>query len=131
MMRWSPLARALALLGWAATILTLLLWFGWLSTMPYGWGIAIMLCLPLFAAGPGLWKRRGYTYAWCSLLSLAYMALGLMEVFATSVGRTPAMAHLLAAVALFLGCVLYPRLSNREQGPASATAPEDPAPGES
>ena len=98
--------------------------------MPYGWGIAIVLCLPLALAGPGLWKRRKYTYAWCSLLSLAYMALGLMEVFATSVGRTPAMLHLLSTVGLFLGCVLYPRLYNREQTGINAV-PAAPAPEES
>ncbi len=123
------MARALALLGWATTMMTLLLWFGWRSTMPYGWGIAIVLCLPLALAGPGLWKRRKYTYAWCSLLSLAYMALGLMEVFATSVGRTPAMLHLLATVCLFLGCVLYPLLYNREQTGLRAV-PAAPAPAE-
>lgn len=115
MRRWSPAARALTLGGWLVALVSLPLWFGWYSTMPYGWGIAAVLCLPLLAAGPGLWRRKLYTHGWCSLLSLAYMTLGLMEVFATSVGRAPAMIHLLGAVALFMGCILYPRLYNREQ----------------
>lgn len=120
MRRWSPAARHLTLLGWLSTLVSLPLWLGWQSSMPHGGWIAAVLCLPLLTAGPGLWRRRLYTYGWCSLLSLGYMALGLMEVFATSVGRAPAMCHLLAAVALFLGCVLYPRLHNREQA-AQAT----------
>ncbi|WP_165831188.1 DUF2069 domain-containing protein [Abyssibacter profundi] len=115
MRRWSPAARALTLTGWLTTLVSLPLWLGWQSSMPHGWWIAGVLSLPLLAAGPGLWRAKLYTHGWCSLLSLAYMALGLMEVFATSVGRTPAMVHLLAAVALFMGCVLYPRLHNREQ----------------
>lgn len=97
----STWTRWAALPAWAASIVTLLIWFGW----PWG----LVLGVPLWFAAPGLLRGRGYTYAWLSLLTLLYMALGLTEAFANPAARALATAHAVSAGALFLCCVLTVR----------------------
>lgn len=86
----------------AACIVSLLVWFGW--------AIGVVLSIPLMFAMPGLLRRRSYTVAWVSLLSLFYLALGMTEAFSTPADRGIATIHVLAAGGLFLACVLTNRL---------------------
>lgn len=97
----SEWSRWAALPAWAASILTLIFWFGW----PAG----VLLGVPLWFAVPGLLRGRGYTYAWLSLLTLLYMALGLTEAFATPAVRGVATAHAVSAGVLFFCCLLTVR----------------------
>ena len=85
----SEITRWAAPICWLACLATLLVWFGWLA--------GSLLFVPLLFAGPGLWRGRGYTFAWVSLLSLFYIALGLTEAFSSPAVRGLATAHVLAA----------------------------------
>lgn len=98
----SQTTRWAAPIFWLACLISLLAWFGWL--------VGGLLCVPLLFAGPGLWRGRSYTFAWVSLQSLFYIALGLTEAFSSPAARGFATAHVLAAGGLFLSCILTNRL---------------------
>ncbi|MBR9812760.1 DUF2069 domain-containing protein [bacterium] len=98
----SQYTRWAAPLCWLGCLASLLVWFGWIA--------GGVLCVPLLFAGPGLLRGRSYTFAWLSLLSLFYMALGMTEAFSTPADRAIATLHVLAAGGLFLACVLTNRL---------------------
>lgn len=100
----SNYARLLSLLSWLGLVMSLALWLGWA-----GIAVAIPLLFPL----PGLYRAQRYTYAWCSLLVLFYIAAAMTEFIAS---RTPFMVlpALLASMTLFCGCLLFVRLRTRE-----------------
>ena len=115
----SHITRWAAPLCWLACLASLLVWFAW----PVG----AVLCVPLMFAGPGLLRGRSYTFAWVSLMSLFYMALGMTEAFSTPDVRGIATVHVLAAGGLFLACVLTNRLRAVEQ--AAYERNREPPPG--
>lgn len=120
----SEITRWAAPICWLACLATLLVWFGWLA--------GSLLFVPLLFAGPGLWRGRGYTFAWVSLLSLFYIALGLTEAFSSPAVRGLATAHVLAAGGLFLACILTNRLravERRQQSPDEGNS-QPPASGQ-
>lgn len=120
----SQSTRWAAPICWLACLATLLVWFGWM--------IGGLLCVPLLFAGPGLWQGRGYTFAWVSLLSLFYIALGLTEAFSSPAVRGLATAHVLAAGGLFMACILTNRLRavERRQQTSDERDGEPPTGGE-
>lgn len=113
----SQYARIFAVAGNLGLILSLLAWHLWLAPATYFWPV-LLLCLPLLLALPGLIRGKAYTYGWCSLLVMLYLAYLLTEFLASS--ARPAVAPaLFAAGLLFAGCSSYGRFRAREN-PAQA-----------
>ncbi len=111
-MMLSRYARIFAVSGNLGLILSLLAWHVWLVPATYLWPV-MLLCLPLVLALPGLLRGKAYTYGWCSLLVMLYLAYLLTEFLATS--ARPAVAPaLFAAGLMFAGCSSYGRLLARE-----------------
>ena len=104
-MRWLRTAHGVAILGWLATVACLWLWFTPL--------VAALATLPVLPTLPGLIRRRRYTMALTSLLSLAYIALGLTEAFANPAVRGLATWTAVSGAALFVGCVCYVKLASK------------------
>lgn len=112
-MRLSVYARWLALAGLAGTIIGLLAWQGWWAAPRHPW-IGLLLSLPLLLPLRGLWRGQAYTYAWTSLLVLAYLGYLLMEFVAVGGAGILAAPALVSAMALFTGSVCYVRWRARE-----------------
>lgn len=111
-MHLSHYARILAVTGNLGLIASLLAWHVWFIPANYLWPV-LVLCLPLLLALPGLLRGKAYTYGWCSLLVMLYLAYLLTEFLATS--ARPAIAPaLFAAGLMFAGCSIYGRLRARE-----------------
>lgn len=103
--------RLLALAGHGLLVLLLLLWHGWLAPpaiFPVA-GVLAVLLGPLLLAAPGMLRRRIYTHAWVSLLSLLYFVLAIDGLAAGIAPRWLPAATLTAGVALFTGSVIYVR----------------------
>lgn len=103
----SNYARLLSLVGWLGLVISLSLALGWTG---------VVVAIPLLFALPGLCRARRYTYAWCSLLVLFYIAYGLTEFVASS-RPLLVLPALLSSMALFSGCLLFVRLRTRELNP--------------
>lgn len=111
-MRLSQYARILAVTGNAGLIASLLAWHTWFFPATWLWPV-LLLCAPLLLALPGLIRGKAYTYGWCSLLVMFYIAYLLTEFLASS--ARPAVAPaLFAAAAMFAGCCSYGRFRTRE-----------------
>lgn len=112
------LLRALALLAWSVLVVALA---GWYRATPL---LALALLLPLVLPLRGLWRGERYTYAWCSLLVLFYLGLGVVEAAASPAVRGYAYAVFSAAGLLFVSCLLYVR-SAKPGLPAAPRAPSE------
>ncbi|WP_353252163.1 DUF2069 domain-containing protein [Salinisphaera sp. PC39] len=106
-MRPSRHARMAALGALALLIGTIALWN---AANPW---LAVVFIVPLLPPLPGLWRGRPYTYAWTSLLVLAYLA-GLITEFWSNPARGYSGVALFAAAALFVACLAFVRLRSRE-----------------
>jgi uncharacterized membrane protein len=73
--------------------------------------LLIVSLVPLVAPLPGLIRRRRFTYAWCSLLTIPYMALGVTEVIADPTHRWAPATLLLLAFAWLIALVAYLRVT--------------------
>ena len=110
-------ARNLVLALLAALCAVLVAWHAQRFTPPTA---ALLLALAL---APWLWPLRGLlagsrrTYAASTLLTLPYLAYGLMEVLANPGARAYAGATVFLAFALFVALVAFLRLS-RPPAPA-------------
>lgn len=67
-------------------------------------GVLVALAVPLLAAVPGLRKRRAYTARWASLLTIAYIALALVETTVNPDAK--AVASTMAVLSFALFCTL-------------------------
>ncbi|MDD5297842.1 MAG: DUF2069 domain-containing protein [Rhodocyclaceae bacterium] len=93
-----------------ALIVLCVAWEAWLAPLRPGGSTLVLKVLPLMAALFGILRGKRYTHQWSTLLSLLYLAEGLVR--ATS-GRGPSLPLAWAEVALssafFLACMLYAR----------------------
>ena len=111
----SNYARILAVTGTLGLVFSLLAWHLWLVPSSYLWPV-FLLCVPLLLALPGLLRGKAYTYGWCSLLVMLYLAYLLTEFLASS--ARPAVAPaLFAAGIMFAGCSSFGRFRAREAAP--------------
>ena len=105
-------AQNLALTGYFSLFIILMLNIVWLIPSEQ-FPTALVL---LVIAGPLLFPMRGlinnntYTYQWASFLSLAYFAHGITEVSAHPEIWYAGVLETLAAIMMYLGCVMYARI---------------------
>lgn len=99
----------LAVLANYFALLSLLLIMHGVSSNSPGMVTGLALVVPLLVPLKGLWARSAYTYRWASLLVIAYIAYGLVEVIANPSLRPWAIGILVAAFLLFVSLVTYLR----------------------
>jgi uncharacterized membrane protein len=111
--RWVAVGSALGL------VVLGLAWELWLAPLRPGGSIWALKVLPLFAALPGLYRRRMYTYRWTSLLVWFYFTEGVVRATGKGLGDSLVLALLEVALslALFAACVLHVRLRLRKAKP--------------
>jgi uncharacterized membrane protein len=99
-----------AVLGLMALVaLTLLAW-QWNTARHHPWLLALSIA-PLLLPLAGLARGHRNTYAWCSLLTIPYMALGVTELIADPRQRAVPAALLLLAFAWLVVLIAYLRAS--------------------
>ena len=102
-------SRSLALLALIGLIALSLAWELWLA--PTGRGTLAIKALPLFAALPGLWRYRMYTFRWLSLLVWLYAAEGCVRAYGDpGVSAVLAVAEVLLSLLLFVTCAWHVRV---------------------
>jgi uncharacterized membrane protein len=91
-----------------------LAWELWLAPLRPGGSMLVLKALPLLFPLLGILRGKRYTYQWTSLLSLIYVAEGLVRAVSDQgASQVLAMAETFLAMLLFAGCL----------GHARATAP--------
>jgi uncharacterized membrane protein len=93
----------------AAIALVLIAWQWHASRMQAA--LLVISLAPLVAPLPGLIRGLRFTYAWCSLLTIPYMALGLTEIIADSSHRLAPASLLLLAFGWLIALVAYLRVT--------------------
>ena len=108
-------ARA-TLLRQASLILLILLmilalvWELWLAPLRPGGSWLALKALPLLLALRGISAGKTYTFAWATMLSLAYFAEGTVRAYAeTGVTARLAMIEIVLALAFFASAISYLR----------------------
>lgn len=107
--RWVASASLLALIALG------LAWELWLAPLRPGGSVWALKVLPLFAAVPGILRRRMYTYRWTSLLVWFYFTEGVVRASGRGIGDSVPLALLEVAlsIVLFVACALHVRLRLR------------------
>ena len=103
-------ALRIAALGVMALIAILLIAWHWLAANPRLWLLVLSL-VPLLTPLSGLIHRERRTFAWASLLTIAYMALAVTEVIADPAHRAIPATLLLLAFAWLILLVAYLRVT--------------------
>ena len=93
-----------------AAIASLLIAWQWRASRLEAAFLIVSLA-PLIAPLPGLIRGRRFTYAWCSLLTIPYMALGVTEIIADPAQRWAPAMLLLLAFAWLIALVAYLRVT--------------------
>jgi uncharacterized membrane protein len=111
MISWFNRLAAVSLVG---LLFLCLSWELWIAPLRPGGSMLALKALPLLFPLFGILHGRRYTHQWTSMLSLAYVAEGLVRA-ATDQGASQmlATAEIILATGLFAGCL----------GHARATAP--------
>lgn len=99
-----------SIFGLMAVIAALLVAWQLRAANPRSW-LLIPSLAPLLSPLPGLILGRRRTFAWCSLLTIPYMALGVTELIADPANRVIPAALLLLAFAWLVALVAYLRVT--------------------
>ena len=106
----------LALTGYFSLLIILMLNIVWLipsKNFPIAL-VLIVIASPLLFPMQGLLNNKIYTYQWASFLSLAYFAHGITEMSAYPNDWYAGLLESLAAVLMYLGCVMYARFFKKK-----------------
>jgi len=106
-------AHRAAIAGHFGLMALLMSWLTWLAPPDAGL-VAPLLLLgvgPLALGVRGILHGRPYTCAWTSLLSMAYFIHGATFINEPGLIRWLAALEIALSLLLFLGCVLYVRLT--------------------
>jgi len=87
--------------------------------------VLLVIVTPLLFPLRGLLHGNTYTFQWASFLSLAYFAHGISEVSAYPETWYAGVLESLAAVMMYLGCVLYARVFKQESKKLKASKSND------
>ena len=112
----SPSAfRVTGLTGYLGLWILLPAWYAWLApsaVLPLALVLGFLL-LPLAFALPGMLRGKVYTYAWSSLLSLAYFGHGVVEAWTFPGERLYGLAEVALSLLWFTGAIFYVRAIKR------------------
>ena len=108
---WFNRLAAVSLVG---LLFLCLSWELWIAPLRPGGSMLALKALPLLFPVFGILRGRRYTHQWTSMLSLAYVAEGLVRAASDQgASQVLAVAEVILATGLFAGCL----------GHARATAP--------
>ena len=99
-----------AIFGLMTLIAIVLVVWQWSSASSRVWLLLLSL-LPLAIPLAGLIRRQRRTFAWCSLLTIPYMALGVTELIADPARRALPATLLLLSFAWLVALVAYLRVT--------------------
>ena len=89
-----------------------LAWELWLAPIRPGGSMLALKALPLLLPLFGILRGKRYTHQWTSMLSLAYVAEGLVRAVSDhGTSQSLAIAETTLAVLLFVGCLGHARIS--------------------
>lgn len=101
-----------------ALMVLCVLWEGWLAPVRPGGSWLTLKALPLLLPMFGILRAQRYTYQWTSMLSLLYVAEGVLRVGDPGLMGFFAALELILALVLFFSTMFYARLTapSRQQG---------------
>lgn len=103
-----------AMLAIPALIVLGLVWELWAAPLRPGGSWLVLKVFPLCLPLRGILDRRRYTFQWTSLLSLLYLAEGLVRSTSDAgPSRVFAAIEVVLAALLFAACVGYARVTRR------------------
>ncbi len=83
--------------------------------------VLIVIASPLLFPMRGLLNNNIYTYQWASFLSLAYFAHGISEMSAYPTYWYAGLLESVAALLMYVGCVMYARFFKKKLKKKSET----------
>jgi uncharacterized membrane protein len=93
-----------------ALIILAVVWELWLAPLRPGGSLLVLKALPLLPAVMGIIRGKRYTHQWASLLSLLYLAEGVVRATSDTGPSVPlAWLETALAIAFFAGTVGYAR----------------------
>ncbi|MCU7837239.1 MAG: DUF2069 domain-containing protein [gamma proteobacterium symbiont of Taylorina sp.] len=110
------LAQNLALTGYFSLLVVLMLNIVWLIPSRHFPTALVLLVIagPLLLPMKGLLNNNTYTYQWSSFLTLLYFAHGISEMSAYPQWWYAGLLEVLAALLMYIGCVMYARVFKKE-----------------
>jgi len=108
---WARAAFVLAL----TLALWCVLWEGWFAPLRPGGSWLTLKALPIAAALPGLWRARRYTAQWASLVTIFYVAEGVMRWGDSQGVGFFAKGETFLALLLFAVLLVFARRAGRRQ----------------
>lgn len=109
-------AQNLTLIGYFSLLIMLMINIVWLIPshhFPRAL-VLIVIATPLLFPMRGLLNRNTYTFQWATFLTLFYFAHGITEISAYPQQWYAGALETLAALIMYLGCVLYARIFKKE-----------------
>ncbi len=89
-----------------------LAWELWLAPLRPGGSMLALKALPLLLPLFGILRGKRYTHQWTSMLTLAYIAEGLVRLTSDQgASQALALAETVLATLLFAGCLGYARIT--------------------
>ncbi len=109
-------AQNLTLIGYFSLLIILMLNIVWLIPSHHFPKALVLLAIagPLLFPMRGLLNNNTYTYQWAMFLTLFYFAHGITEISAYPQQWYAGMLETLAALMMYLGCVMYAGIFKKE-----------------
>jgi uncharacterized membrane protein len=108
----NPWFNRLAAISLVGLLFLCLAWELWLAPLRPGGSMLALKALPLLFPLFGILRGKRYTHQWTSLLSLVYVAEGVVRGFSDQdPSRSLALAETVLATLLFAGCLGHARAS--------------------
>lgn len=103
--------RGAALFAYFSLLFLLIAWYGWLAPSGHLPNSVMILVsgLPLLLIVRGLIHGQIKSYAFASMMSLAYLAHGIVESYSNVLARPLALMEILLAIILYLSAAFYAR----------------------
>jgi uncharacterized membrane protein len=103
--------RGAALVAYFSLLALLIAWYGWLAPSERLPRSVMLLVsgLPLLLLVRGVIHGRIKSHALASLLSLAYLAHGIVEAYSNEIAKPLALIEIALAVCLYLSAAFYAR----------------------
>lgn len=101
----------IAAISLIALIVWCILWEIWLAPLRPGGSTLALKAMPLLVPLFGILHGRRYTHQWSTLLSLLYLAEGLVRATSDRGATFPAWVEVALATVFFVACMLYARVT--------------------
>lgn len=112
----APYKRQLAQITWCSLIALIVIWDGYFAPLGTGRWLLFIKLLPLCLPLRGILSGKIYTYQYCSMLILLYVAESIMRLWDNStISQIFALAQWLLSSTFFIACLLYLKQFKRQK----------------